>query len=112
MRGQLRKARRAIIFFFTGTGCIYGLLTARLPALQAQLQVGEALIGMAMLCLGCGSLAGFAVMHFLQRHCGAHHMLRLAKLLSDVEPATLRAGLEWIRLLRSLRRHGLLLCAV
>ena len=63
MRGQLRAARRAIIFFFCSTGSVYGLLTARLPALREHLQAGEALIGMAMLSLGCGSLVGFAAMH-------------------------------------------------
>lgn len=77
MKGQLRKARRAMIFFFFSTGSIYGLLTARLPALREQLQAGEALVGMAMLCLGCGSLAGFAAMHVLQRRWGAQAILRL-----------------------------------
>lgn len=77
MKGQLRKARRALIFFFFSTGCVYGLLTARMPALREQLQTGEALIGMAMLCLGCGSLAGFAAMHLLQRRQSTRSLLRL-----------------------------------
>ena len=77
MKGQLRKARRAIIFFFCSTGSVYGLLTARLPALREQLQAGEALVGMAMLCLGCGSLAGFAAMHALQRRWSTQAILRL-----------------------------------
>ena len=77
MKGQLRKARQAIIFFFFSTGCTYGLLTARMPALREQLQAGEALIGMAMLCLGCGSLIGFAAMHVLQRRWSTRGILRL-----------------------------------
>lgn len=77
MKGQLRRARRAMIFFFFSTGSVYGLLTARMPALREQLQAGEALIGMAMLCLGCGSLAGFAAMHVLQRRQSTCALLRL-----------------------------------
>lgn len=77
MKGQLRRARRALIFFFCSTGSVYGLLTARMPALRDQLQTGEALIGMAMLCLGCGSLAGFAAMHVLQRRKSTRSLLRL-----------------------------------
>lgn len=80
MRGQLRKARQALIFFFFSAGCVYGLLTARLPALREQLHAGEALIGMAMLCLGCGSLAGFAAMHVLQRRWSMRAILRLGSL--------------------------------
>lgn len=77
MRGQLRAARRAIIFFFCSTGSVYGLLTARLPALREHLQAGEALIGMAMLSLGCGSLVGFAAMHVLQRYWSTRDILRM-----------------------------------
>lgn len=78
MKGRLRKARLALIFFFCSTGGVYGLLTARIPALREQLQAGEALVGMAMLCLGCGSLAGFAAMHVLQHRQSTRNMLRLS----------------------------------
>ena len=100
MKGQLRKARRAMIFFFFSTGCAYGLLTARMPALREQLQAGEALIGMAMLCLGCGSLAGFAAMHVLQRHWSTRGILRLGS-------ASLLLSLP----LCGLAPNGLLFCA-
>ena len=80
LSASLRRTWVAMTFFFFCIGCIYGLLTARIPALSQQIGADEAIIGMAMLSLGCGSLGGFALMNLLQRRCGTRSVLRAGSL--------------------------------
>lgn len=77
---SLRRTWVAIVFFFFCLGMVYGLLTARIPALSQQIGADEAVIGMAMLSLGCGSLGGFAAMHLLQRRYSTRSVLRAGSL--------------------------------
>lgn len=81
MKGSLRRARRAIIFFFMAAGCSYGVLMARIPSLREQLHTGDALIGMAMLCLGIGGLLAFACMHLWFASFKSRNVLAVSSVL-------------------------------
>ena len=93
MKGQLRLARRAIVCLFFSVGASYGILTSRIPALCAQINGSEGIVGAAMLCLGIGSLAGFASISVLLKYCRQKTVLRVTTLLLCLFlPLT---GLSW-----------------
>lgn len=100
MKGQLRLARRAIVCLFFSVGASYGILTSRIPALCAQINGSESIVGAAMLCLGIGSLAGFASISILLKFWRQKNILRVTTfLLYLFLPLT---GLSW---------NGLSFCA-
>ena len=76
----VRHCGYAIVFFFFSLGMTYGQLTARIPALKEQIGASEAIIGLVVFCLGCGSLTGFALMPLLNRFLGSRSILRLSSL--------------------------------
>ena len=93
MKGQLRLARRAIVCLFFSVGASYGILTSRIPALCAQINGSESIVGAAMLCLGIGSLAGFASISILLKFWRQKNILRVTTfLLYLFLPLT---GLSW-----------------
>ena len=80
MDGTHRSARWAIVVFFCSLGMGYGVLMARIPALQEQIRASEGAVGMAVFSLGLGCLAGFALTPLLQRVCLSHTLLRISGL--------------------------------
>ena len=54
---EFSTARAACAYFFICPGLVYGLLTARLPALKTQTGADDAQIGLILLCLGVSGLA-------------------------------------------------------
>ncbi len=66
-------------FFFLGAG--YSLLMSRMPALSAQCNADEAAIGVAVLCLGAGSLLGFVLVPVLQNRFQTRTIFRTGTIL-------------------------------
>lgn len=65
-------------FFFLFTGTIYTQLTARLPAVKAQSGITDADVGVALMCMGGGSLLGFFTVNWVLKHLQVRQLLRLA----------------------------------
>ncbi|MBO8415212.1 MAG: MFS transporter [Proteobacteria bacterium] len=65
-------------FFFLFTGTIYTQLTARLPAVKAQSGITDADVGVALMCMGGGSLLGFFTVGWVLRRLQVRQLLRLA----------------------------------
>lgn len=68
------------LFFFLCGGIAYGQFAARIPALKAQTMADEAQIGMALLCFGAGSIAGFVGVGPLLRRMQSRTMLKVANI--------------------------------
>ena len=72
---------RSIIFFFFALGMTYAQLTSRMPALKANTGADDAFLGLAMLCLGIGSLCGFLFMALAGSLCTSRAILRHGSLV-------------------------------
>lgn len=66
MLHSVRRILWALRFCFFLLGASYGLLMSRMPALSTQSHADEAAIGIAVLCLGAGSIGGFLAAPRLQ----------------------------------------------
>lgn len=51
----------ALLYFYTAIGLGYGQIMARMPELTAAAHAHEADVGLALFCMGLGSIAGFAI---------------------------------------------------
>lgn len=61
----------ATSYFFLINGLCHGTLMARMPALKAQVNVNDQLLGQALLALGLGALAAFPFTGFLVKRYGS-----------------------------------------
>ena len=77
---EFSKARAACAYFFICPGLVYGLLTARLPALKTQTGADDAQIGLILLCLGVSGLAALCGSARLIARWGSRAVLRLGSL--------------------------------
>lgn len=75
------QARNAIVFFFFALGVAYAQLTSRMPALKLNTGADDAFLGLAMLCIGIGSLGGFLFMSFANGLCTSRAILRHGSLV-------------------------------
>ena len=55
----IRASTIACLFYFLCSGLVYSQVTSRMPALKEQTGVDPAGIGLALMCLGIGSIGGF-----------------------------------------------------
>ena len=78
---HLKYIRNSIIFFFFALGFTYGQITGRMPALKLQTGTNEALIGLAMLCLGVGSIIGFIFITLVHHKYNSKSILRIGSIL-------------------------------
>ena len=75
------SARKTV---FTGfysyllTGIIYTLIMSRLPAIKAQTGLSDADVGVALMCLGGGSIVGFLTVNWLLHHLQVRTLLSYA----------------------------------
>lgn len=60
-RTKLRKYRLAINLIFALAGMVIGAWTARIPSIQHHLQLTDSQLGIALLSMACGSLAGMRI---------------------------------------------------
>lgn len=77
---EFSTARAACAYFFICPGLVYGLLTARLPALKTQTGADDAQIGLILLCLGVSGLAALCGSARLIARWGSRAVLRLGSL--------------------------------
>ncbi len=77
---QAAAARMALAYFFFCPGLSYGILTARMPALQEQADLNEAQIGLILLTLGASSLVALVASGFLLARTGSRAALRFGTL--------------------------------
>ena len=78
---EFSTARAACAYFFICPGLVYGLLTARLPALKAQTGADDAQIGLILLCLGVSGLVALFGSAWLIARWGSRAVLRLGTLV-------------------------------
>ncbi len=78
---EFTSARAACAYFFICPGLVYGLLTARLPALKAQIGANEAQVGLVLLCLGLAGLTGLIGSAWLIARWGSRTVLRLGSVI-------------------------------
>lgn len=78
---EFSTARAACAYFFICPGLVYGLLTARLPALKAQTGADDAQIGLILLCLGVSGLVALFGSAWLIARWGSRTVLRLGTLV-------------------------------
>ncbi len=67
-------------FFFLFTGIIYTQVTSRMPALKEQTGIHDGDVGLALMCMGLGSLAGFLTINLVLRYLQVRQALRLSSL--------------------------------
>ncbi|WP_291435733.1 hypothetical protein [Desulfovibrio sp.] len=91
---EFSTARAACAYFFICPGLVYGLLTARLPALKTQTGADDAQIGLILLCLGVSGLAALCGSARLIARWGSRAVLRLGSLALLFFSSVLRAGLH------------------
>ena len=80
----MRASRHFIFagfFMFLFTGIIYTQVTSRLPAVKAQTGISDADVGIALMCMGGGSLAGFLTVNLVLRHLQVRTLLQIAAVL-------------------------------
>ncbi|MCG5031533.1 MFS transporter [Mesosutterella sp. OilRF-GAM-744-9] len=80
-RGRLLPSDAlSCFFFFTAAGGYYSLLTSRMPAIKAGAGVGDAEVGLALLCLGAASITGLLFCGRLIRRFTSARLLRVSSL--------------------------------
>lgn len=78
-RGRLLPSDAlSCFFFFTAAGGYYSLLTSRMPAIKAGAGIGDAEVGLALLCLGAASVTGLLFCGRLIRRYTSARLLRVS----------------------------------
>lgn len=73
-----KRQQRSCAFFFIGPGLVYATITARMPALKAQIGADEAQIGLILLCFGLAALVGLFSAPWLIKRMGSRKVVLLA----------------------------------
>lgn len=74
----LRSPVLSCLYFFLISGIAYSQITSRMPALKAHAQTDEAGVGLALLCLGAGSLTGFVSVSLVFKFLSSKRLIVLA----------------------------------
>lgn len=75
---SLRRGFLSELFFFAAAGGSYALLTSRLPAIREAAGLGDADVGLVLLCLGIASVTGLSVCGRLIRMFSSRRILQAA----------------------------------
>ncbi len=78
MLSSNRMSLAAGFFIFLSTGTVYTQVTARLPAIKAQTGISDADVGLALMCLGAGSLCGFLTVSLILRRIQVRTLLKIS----------------------------------
>jgi MFS family permease len=65
-------------FFFFSAGAYYSLLTSRMPAIKVQAGIGDADVGLALLCLGIASVTGLIFCGRMIRRFSSRRLLTVS----------------------------------
>lgn len=84
-----QKERLACAYFFAVPGLIYGIFTARLPALKAMTGADDGMIGFLLLAFGAASFTGLLSCNFVMEKAGARRVMGYSSL---VFPAAMCVG--------------------
>ena len=81
---EFGRVRAASAYFFFCPGLVYGIFTARLPALKAQTGATEAETGLILLCIGAASLLTLLSSGRLLRRFGSRPIVLTATIVMPV----------------------------
>ena len=95
---QFRFVVPSCFLFYFFIGVAYSQITSRMPALKELALVDEGGLGIALSCMGAGSMLGFISIPFLLKHIQSRTMLRF----SAYATVLLILGLPWVFNLYSL----------
>lgn len=73
-----RMSLAAGFFIFLLTGTVYTQVTSRLPAVKAQTGITDADLGLALMCMGAGSLCGFLTVNLVLKIMQVRTLLKIA----------------------------------
>ena len=94
----IRASTIACLFYFLCSGLVYSQVTSRMPALKEQTGVDPAGIGLALMCLGIGSIGGFITIGIITKYIQSKYLLKTSCLLFILELGllTLANNLFWL----------------
>lgn len=95
---SFQRATWGCAYFFFIPSMVYGLLTARMPAIKAALAVDDSQIGLLFLALGCATFAGLMVCGYILPKIGAKMVITVSAcaLICFIGVATLAISLEFM----------------
>lgn len=76
----LRSPVLSCLYFFLISGIAYSQISSRMPALKAHAHTDEAGVGLALLCLGAGSLTGFVSVSLVFKFLSSKRLIVLASI--------------------------------